>query len=69
VLSVVATFDGTKEERVAIVQAGGQMYALRDGEPGAARLTAAAVTDVLSLLDPTKATAAPAAPTAPGTRP
>jgi hypothetical protein len=69
VLSVVATFDGTKEERVSIVQAGGLTYALRDDEPGAARLTAAAVTDVLSLLDPSKATAAPAAPAPPATPP
>jgi hypothetical protein len=59
VLTAVATFDGTREERVSIVEAGGQMYALRDGEQGAARLTAPAVTDLLALLEP-----APAAPSA-----
>jgi len=71
VLGVVATFDGGKEERVAIVQAGDQMFALRAGEPGAARLTAPAVTDVLALLEPAKAApsaAATPAPT-PGTKP
>ncbi len=72
VLGVVATFDGGKEERVAIVQAGDQMFALRAGEPGAARLTAPAVTDVLALLDPAKASATSAAPTpapTPGPKP
>ena len=54
VMSVVATFDGGKEERVSIVQAAGEMYAVRDGEPGAARLTAPAVTDVIGLLEPAK---------------
>ena len=69
VLSVVATFDGGKEERVAIVQAGDQMFALRAGEPGAARLTAPAVTDVIALLDPAKAAAsAPPAPRRPRQR-
>ena len=62
VLTAVATFDGTREERVTIVEAGGQMYALRDGEQGAARLTAPAVTDLLALLEP-----APAAPPTPAT--
>ena len=69
VLSVVATFDGGKEERVAIVQAADQMFALRAGEAGAARLTAPAVTDVLGLLDPAKATPAGAASPAPATQP
>ena len=50
---------------MAIVQAGDQMYAIRDGEAGAARLTAAAVTDVIGLLEPAKATPAPSP--APGT--
>lgn len=73
VIDVVATFDNGKEERVSIVQAAGQMFAVRAGEPGAARLTAPAVTDILALLDPSTATTAPApagaaAPT-PGTRP
>lgn len=54
VLDVVATFDGGKEERVSIVQAADQMFAVRPDEPGAARLTAPAVTDVLGLLDPAK---------------
>jgi hypothetical protein len=66
VLSVVATYDGGKVERVAIVQAADQMFAVRAGEPGAARLTASAVTDVLSLLEP--ATTA-AVPPPPGTKP
>lgn len=70
VLTAVATFDGGKEERVAIVQAGGRMYALRTGEPGAATLGTPAVNDVLSLLDPSSAPAATAAPApAPGTKP
>jgi hypothetical protein len=69
VMSVVATFDGGKEERVAIVQAGDQMYAIRDGEPGAARLTAPAVTDVIGLLEPAKAAAPAPTAAAPGTTP
>jgi hypothetical protein len=72
VLSVVATFDGGKEERVAIVQANGRMYALRTGEPGAATLGSPAVSDVLALLDPSSAPAATAAPApapVPGTKP
>ena len=72
VMSVVATFDGGKEERVAIVQEAGEMYALREGEPGAAHLTAPAVTDVIALLEPAKPAntpAAPAAPAAPGKTP
>lgn len=69
VLSVVATFDGGREERVAIVQAADQMFALRAGEPGAARLTSPAVTDVIGLLDPAKPEAAAATPPAPGTTP
>ena len=52
VMSVAATFDGGKQERVSIVRAGDQMLAVRDGEPGAARLTAPAVTDVIGLLEP-----------------
>ncbi|HTU99334.1 MAG TPA: DUF4340 domain-containing protein [Luteitalea sp.] len=63
VMTIQSTYDGSAQERVQIVQAGDQMLALRDGEPGAARLTAAAVTDVLSLLDTPSAPAA--APTAP----
>jgi hypothetical protein len=69
---VVATFDGGKEERVAIVQANGRMYALRTGEPGAATLGSPAVSDVLALLDPSSAPAASAAPApapVPGTKP
>ncbi len=69
VFSVVATYDGGKEERVAIVQAGDQMFAVRTGEPGAARLTAPAVTDILGLLDPATATATPSPTPAPGTTP
>lgn len=61
VLTVEATFGEGARERVAIVQAGGQMFAIRDGEPGAARLTAPAVTDVLQALEP----APPAAATTP----
>ena len=56
-LDVVATYGDGKEERVTIVQAGDDRFALRAGEPGAARLTAAAVTDVLGLLDPPQAEA------------
>ena len=74
VMNVVATFDGGKEERVSIVEAAGEMFALRDGEPGAARLTAPAVTDVIGLLEPAKpgtaaAPATPATPAAPGKTP
>jgi hypothetical protein len=69
VLGVAATFDGGKQERVAIVQAGDQMFAVRDGEPGAARLTAPAVTDVIALLDPAKAPAPAATTPAPGPKP
>jgi hypothetical protein len=71
VMDVVATFDGGKEERVSIVQAADQMFAVRAGEPGAARLTAPAVTDVIGLLDPAAATPAPApaATPTPGTKP
>lgn len=71
VLGVVATFDGGKEERVAIVQAGDQMFALRAGEPGAARLTAPAVTDVIALLEPASAapSAAPTPTPTPGPKP
>ena len=68
----MATFDGGKEERVSIVEAAGDMYAVRDGEPGAARLTAAAVTDVIGLLEPAKPAADAAAPApapAPGKTP
>ncbi len=71
VLDVVASFDG-KEERVSIVQAGAEMLAQRAGEPGAARLTAPAVTEILALLDapPTAtATATPTAPAAPAAGP
>ena len=68
VMSVVATFDGGKEERVSIVQAAGEMYAVRDGEPGAARLTAPAVTDVIGLLEPAKPASAPPAAPAPTAR-
>ena len=60
VMNVVATFDGGKEERVSIVEAAGEMFALRDGEPGAARLTAPAVTDIIELLEPAKPASAPA---------
>ena len=67
VLDVVATLDGGREERVAIVQSGGDMFAIRTGEPGAARLTAPAVTDILGLLDPATPATAPA--TAPATQP
>ncbi len=70
VMTVSATFDGGKQERVSIAQVGDQMFAVRDGEPGAARLTAPAVTDVLDLLNPKPATpadTAPAAGTTPGT--
>ena len=49
---------------MAIVQAAGEMYALRDGEPGAAHLTAPAVTDVIGLLEPAKPASAAPAPTA-----
>jgi hypothetical protein len=42
------------------------MFAQRDGEPGAARLTAAAVTDVLAILEPPAATAATPAPAGAG---
>ena len=60
VMTVQAQFDGTTQERVQIVQAGDQMLAIRDGEPGAAQLTAAAVTDVIGLLDaPAEPAAAP----------
>jgi hypothetical protein len=69
VLSVVATFDGGKEDRVEIVQQGGEMFALRDGEPGAARLTAPAVNDLLALLEPAKAASPSPAPAAPGKTP
>lgn len=62
VADVVATFDGGTLEHVSIVQAADQMLALVAGEPGAARLTAPAVTDVLSLLDPAKAGPATPAP-------
>lgn len=63
VLDIVATFDGGKEERVSIVQAADQMLAVKAGEPGAARLTAPAVTDVIGLLEPAKpAAAAPSSP-------
>lgn len=68
VLTAVATFGEGTQERVSIVQAGDQMIATRDGEPGAARLTAPAVTDVLNLLDPAPATPATAAPSAGGTK-
>lgn len=75
VMNVVATFDGGKEERVSIVEAAGEMFAVRDGEPGAARLTAPAVTDLIALLEPAKAapapapSAAPVTPAAPGKTP
>lgn len=59
VLTLEATFGEGSKERVSIVQAGDQMLAIRDGEPGAARLTAPAVTDVLNLLDPPAAAATP----------
>ncbi len=72
VMSVAATFDGGKQERVSIAQVGDQMLAMRDDEPGAARLTAPAVTDILNLLQPPAADAAAkddAAPARPGTTP
>jgi hypothetical protein len=65
VMTVEAQFDGAARERVQIVQAGDQMLAVRDGEPGAARLTAAAITDVISLLDAPAAPAAAAPTTTP----
>jgi hypothetical protein len=72
VMTVQAQFDGTTQERVQIVQAGDEMLAIRDGEPGAARLTAAAITDVLGLLDAPappagSPTGTPAAAPPPGT--
>ena len=71
VMTVTATFDGGKQERVAIVQSGEQMLATLEGEPGAARLTAPAVTDILGLLEPAPATAGtePKAPASPPTTP
>lgn len=66
---VVATSEGGQEDRVSIVQAGDQMFAVVAGEPGAARLTAPAVTDVIGLLEPAKPTAAAPAATPPGTTP
>lgn len=70
VMTVSATYDEGKQERVAIVSAGDQMLAVRDGEPGAARLTAPAVTDVIDLLEPkpAAATPAPAPPPTPGSK-
>ncbi|MCC6163912.1 MAG: DUF4340 domain-containing protein [Acidobacteria bacterium] len=63
-IDVVATYGDGKDERVTIVQAGDERFALRAGEPGAARLTAAAVTDILDLLEPK-----PEAPATPATQP
>jgi hypothetical protein len=67
VMDVTATFDGSTQERVSIVQAADRMLAVREGEPGAARLTAPAVTDIIGLLQPAATTpaATPATPGAP----
>ncbi len=45
--------DGKKQETVVIHQAGPDYYAVRQGEAGAARLLAPAVTDVVTALDAT----------------
>lgn len=45
--------DGKKQETVVIHQAGGDYFAVRQGEAGAARLLAPAVTDVVTALDAT----------------
>ena len=72
VLDIVATHGAGAETRVSIVSAADVMYAIVPGEPGAARLTAPAVTDVLCLLAPrapaTDAAATPSTPPA-GTTP
>jgi hypothetical protein len=46
-------------------QAGGDYFAVRDGEAGAARLLAPAVTDIVTALEATAKPAAPAAPATP----
>lgn len=51
---IQAAFDeGKKQETVVIHQAGPDYYAVRQGEAGAARLLAPAVTDVVTALDAT----------------
>ena len=43
--------DGKKEERVTFGKAGADVFALRPGEPGAAKADAADLTDALKSLD------------------
>jgi hypothetical protein len=43
--------DGKKEERVSFVKADADVFALRPGEPGAAKTDAADLTDALKSLD------------------
>lgn len=50
-MSVAVTFDGSRQERVSFVRRGTDVLALREGEPGAARLDAAAFDGVVALLD------------------
>jgi hypothetical protein len=46
--------EGKKQEAVTIHQAGPDYYAVRQGDAGAAKLLAPAVTDVVTALDATK---------------
>jgi hypothetical protein len=43
--------DGKKEERVTFLKSGSDAYAVRDGSPGAAKLPAATLDEVLKALD------------------
>jgi uncharacterized protein DUF4340 len=57
--------EGRKHDVVVIHQAGPDYYAVRQGEAGAGKLLAPAVTDIITALDATQAPPAPATPTAP----
>jgi hypothetical protein len=50
-LAVSVTYDEGKTERVRIARTGGEAFAARDGEPGAARIDAAAYDELVQALD------------------
>jgi hypothetical protein len=65
VLTAIAKFDeGKKQERVVFGRVGGDTFAIREGEPGAAKLTTTEVDDVLKAFDEVMAQPAKPAETA-----
>jgi len=58
-LVVAASYDQGKFERVRLTKSGADAYALRDGEPGAAKLDASAYDETIKALDAVLAPATP----------